>query len=204
MMIETLTTYWMGIWKEPREAIRELLDRTSPSITCLLIALFGITLVVTQATTRNPLDMISGGAFFLIVMVVGPVVGGITWLILSLFIHGTSRLFGGMAMFKETVIGVTWATIPYISKWVLLLPMLLIFREELFTTATPVMDNSKLLSLLYVVFIVLNLVMTVFYNIIMSKVIGEINGFSAWKGFLSIILIPGVIFLLLMIRVILF
>lgn len=203
-MLETLKTNWMRIWKEPRSAIRDLIDNTTPAITLFLIALFGVTILVDHATSRNPLDGISGGSFFVIVFVIGPIMGVLAWIMISLIAFGTSRLFGGISTFKETVNGVTWATIPYISKWVLLLPMLLIFREELFTTATPIRDESMFLSLLYVVFAVLQIVMTVFSYIILSKIIGEINDFSAWKGFFSVILIPGVIFLLLLVRVSLF
>lgn len=203
-MIETLKSNWMRIWQEPQRAIRELIDTTTPAITVLLVALFGITTLVDHATTNHPLDNISGGALFVITLLIGPVVGGIVWLVISLLSFATSRLFGGIATFRETMNGVTWATIPYISKWVLLLPMLLIFREELFTTATPIMDDSMFISLLYVVFAILSIVMTVFSYIILSKIIGEINDFSAWKGFFSVILIPAVIFLLLLLRVILF
>lgn len=89
-------------------------------------------------------------------------------------------------------------------KWVLLFPMLLIFRGELFTQATPVMDQSFFLSLLHLIFLLLDLTMTVLSLIILSKIIGEINDFSAWKGFFSVILIPGALFLLLLVRVILF
>lgn len=203
-MIETLKTNWMRIWKEPRDAIRDLTDTTTVAITLFLVSLFGVTFLVDHATTSNPLDSISGGAFFVIVLVIGPIVGGLAWMMISLIVFGTSRLFGGISTFKETMNGVTWATIPYISKWALLLPMLLIFREELFTTSTPLMDESMFLSLLYVLFAVLLLVMTIFSYIILSKIIGEINDFSAWKGFFSVILLPGVIFLLLLARVILF
>lgn len=204
IMIETLKEYWLRIWKEPRFAIRELLDITTPAITIFLVALFGITMLVERSITRNSLDTIAGGALFFIVLVIGPVAGALIWIMTCLFTFGGSRLFGGLATFKETMIGVTWGTVPYISKWVLLFPMLLIFRGELFTQATPVMDQSFFLSLLHLIFLLLDLTMTVLSLIILSKIIGEINDFSAWKGFFSVILIPGVLFLLLLVRVILF
>ncbi|MBO2532457.1 MAG: hypothetical protein CW342_06110 [Thermoactinomycetaceae bacterium] len=80
--------------------------------------------------------------------------------------------------------------------------MLLIFRGELFTQSTPLIDESLFLSLLYLIFLLLDMAMTVFSIIILSRIIGEINNFSAWKGFFSIILIPAVLFLLLVLRVI--
>lgn len=112
IMIETLKEYWLRIWKEPRFAIRELLDITTPAITIFLVALFGITMLVERSITRNSLDTIAGGALFFIVLVIGPVAGALIWIMTCLFTFGGSRLFGGLATFKETMIGVTWGTVP--------------------------------------------------------------------------------------------
>ncbi|MFC4076555.1 YIP1 family protein [Salinithrix halophila] len=203
-MIETLKTNWMRIWKEPRRVISDLVDETTPALTAVLVALFGITLIIEHASTRNMLDTLSGGSLFFISLVIGPLLGALGWLLLSLLAFGTSRLFGGVATFRETLNAVTWATIPYISKWALLFPMLLIFRSELFTKSTPIMDDSMFLLLLHVLLSVLDIAMTVLFYIILSHIIGEINGFSAWKGFFSIALIPAAVFFLLILRVILF
>ncbi len=201
-MVNTLRAYWLRIWKEPGNAIRELLDLTTPDVTVVLIALFGITMLFEHSINRNMLDTLSGGTLFFIILLIGPIAGAIGWIMTCLFTFGGSRLFGGNATFRETMIGITWGAVPYISKWILLLPMLLIFRGELFTQSTPLIDQSLFLSLLYLIFLLLDMAMTVFSIIILSRIIGEINNFSAWKGFFSIILIPAVLFLLLVLRVI--
>ncbi|MCS1350377.1 hypothetical protein NXZ84_02145 [Mechercharimyces sp. CAU 1602] len=59
--------------------------------------------------------------------VLGPIIGAIAWIVLSTLVFVTSRLFGGESTFIENIKVTTWASFPYISKWILLLPMLLIF-----------------------------------------------------------------------------
>lgn len=189
----------MRILKEPRIAIREAIEETTPLLTIVLVCLFGITLFWEQASVRNMGDDTSGGALFVLSFVVGPITGVVSWFLLTLLVFATSRIFRGQATFTETRQAVTWSTIPYISKWVLLLPMLLIFRGELFTSKTPIMDDSMFLLLLFFLFSLADLALTVFYYMIFSKIIGEVNGFSAWKGFGSIALFPALLFLLLFI-----
>ncbi|TCS92837.1 YIP1 family protein [Hazenella coriacea] len=198
-MIQVLKSYWLRIWKEPRVAIHDAMKETTPALSILLISLFGITLFVEQASMRDMGDTTSGGALFILAFIIGPILGALAWLILTLVIHGSSRLFGGVATFTETRQAVTWATIPYTSKWVLLLPMLLIFRGELFLSKTPIMDDSMFLLILFLIFSVLDLAMTVIYYVIFSKIMGEVNDFSAWKGFASIFFIPFTLFFLLII-----
>ena len=76
-MVKTLKAYWLGIWKEPGNAIRELLDLTTPAVTVILIALFGITMLFEHSMNRNTLDTLSGGALFFITLLIGPIAGAI-------------------------------------------------------------------------------------------------------------------------------
>ncbi|MBO2532456.1 MAG: hypothetical protein CW342_06105 [Thermoactinomycetaceae bacterium] len=116
IMVNTLRAYWLRIWKEPGNAIRELLDLTTPDVTVVLIALFGITMLFEHSINRNMLDTLSGGTLFFIILLIGPIAGAIGWIMTCLFTFGGSRLFGGDATFRETMIGITWGAVPYISK----------------------------------------------------------------------------------------
>ncbi|SEM68482.1 YIP1 family protein [Lihuaxuella thermophila] len=198
-MIELLKGYWLRFWREPRAAIRDAMNETTPSLTIVLVSLFGITYFIEQASNRNMGDTTSVGAILILALILGPILGAIGWFLLSLCTYGMARLLGGQATFQETRIATTWATIPYTSKWVLLLPELLIFREELFTSQTPIMDQSMFLLLLFFILGLLNIAMTVIYFVIFSKIVGEVHEFSAWRGFSSIVLIPVALVVLMIV-----
>lgn len=196
-MLDILREYWVPLIKQPKSTIRRAMDETSTNLLFVLIALFGITLFLEQAMNRNSGDTTSTFIIIILSIVIGPIVGGISWFLSSLCTYGVARLFGGVASFRETREASAWATVAYTTKLALFIPMLLIFREENFTSNTPDIDSSVFLALLFFVALTVSLVMSIYYFIVYSKIIGEIHEIDSWKGFVSIILVPVVFILLL-------
>ncbi|MBA4600974.1 YIP1 family protein [Thermoactinomyces mirandus] len=194
-----LKEYWVPLIKQPKSAIRLAIDKTSGSILFVLIALFGITLFLEQAMNQDTGDSMSVLTILILFIIIGPIIGAISWFLSSLCTYGTTRLFKGTATFKETYKATAWATIPYTTKLALFIPMLLIFREENFTTETPDIDSSFFLLLLFFIALTISLIMSIYYFVAYSKIIGEINKIGSWKGFVSIILVPVIFILLLLV-----
>ncbi len=120
------------------------------------------------------------------------------WLIVGSVYHGMARLFGGVGTWKETLLGVAWCSIPYVTKNILFwIPQLLIFGREMFTSQTPLIDSNIVFMALFYFFGLIELVFFVWYYVVLSHGMGEIHGFSAWKGFVSVVLPPVVLFTLM-------
>src|SRR5690606_22160631 len=131
------------IWYRTREVIEEKLEDTSKEQIILLIAVFGIALMLNNAAARGLGDHYSLGIILLYSMIFGPLMGALAWVILSGLLHWISRLLGGTGTWKETRTAVAWSTVVYSAMLVLWIPQLLLFGQELFTTETPRIDRSE-------------------------------------------------------------
>lgn len=198
-MNEIIKEICISIWRDPKSAIRQVIDQHSKKFTVWLVVLFGITLFIEQASNRNLGDDFSSFTIFILFLLLGPLLGVVTWLFLSGVSYGTARFLGGTGTWEETRIAAAWATLPYIFKWIVLFFQLIMFRGELFASETPIMDESPFLMVSFLVLSIIDFAMTFWYFYVFSNAVAEVHDFSAWKGFLSIILIPLVLFLVLII-----
>ncbi|MFD1396360.1 Yip1 family protein [Kroppenstedtia eburnea] len=176
------------IWLETRETIEERIEAGSRSQTILLIALFGISWMIGQAYLKDSGNDIPVFRIVVYALIVGPFVGAFFWFVISGLTYLTGRMFGGDASWRDLRTAVAWATIPYSATLLLWIPRILLFGQELFSEHTPHMDSSLLLLLLATVFEVVDLVMTVWFFIVLSKSIGTAHRISAWKGFFAFII----------------
>lgn len=203
-MPSILKKYWMPIFRHPKQNIRLAMDETSAKVLFILISLYGMNAFLDQAMGRSLGDTIPFAAILVLSILLGPMLGAISWFLSSAVVYGTARLFGGTASFRETRQAWVWATVPYLTKlFVITIPMILIFGEENFTILTPNMDSSIFLLLLFFLFIVADMILSIYYLVVYSKIIGEVHNIGTWKGFASIVLIPIVFVILLVIVLIL-
>ena len=72
------------------------------------------------------------------------------------------------------------------------IPELLLFGEELFTEATPRLDAAPELQGLLLVFVAVELTAALWAFVAFLKCLGEVQGFSAWRALLNLLL-PGVL-----------
>jgi len=187
---------WRFIWIHPKETVREALESNS-KWPFVLAMLFGVTWMLDRMSNRNVGDVLPVLGIFLVALVAGAVIGLVGWLIVGSVYHGMARLFGGVGTWKETLLGVAWCSIPYVAKSVLWIPQLLIFGREMFTSQTPLIDSNIVFMALFYFFGLIELVFFVWYYVVLSHGMGEIHGFSAWKGFVSVVLPPVVLFALM-------
>lgn len=189
---------WLNIWIRPKDTIREILD--VPSKWPLFLALlYGVIYQLDHMSSRNWGDTTPLFFIFLAALVFGPVIGFIGWYVSSGIIYGIARLFGGVGEWKETRIAMAWCAIPFIVKGALWFPFLLFFGREMFTSTNTLITSHLLFALIFVVLSVLEIVFIIWFLVALSNGIGEVHGFSAWKGFLSIIIVPVTYFLFLFI-----
>ncbi|WP_028776110.1 YIP1 family protein [Shimazuella kribbensis] len=197
-MISTLKKYWISMLKEPRNTVHEALIEGTKGTTILLIILFGATLFISAAVSRDLGDTTPTLVILLLSLILGPIIGAITWGLLFCLTYVGSRLFQGYATLEETRKAISWATIAYSTKLVIYIPSLLIFRGEMFSSEQPIIQSSGFVTFLFLLFLLLDIAFTIYFFIVASKVVAEMNRFSPWKGFGSIFLIIGATLFLLL------
>ncbi|QKI80675.1 Yip1 domain-containing protein [Kroppenstedtia eburnea] len=197
---------WISIWLRTRETIRESLSETPRLTKMVLVALFGIVFGYDMAVSQELGDKYSLGLILWGSPLTGILNAFIYWLVISWLVYWIgSRLFNGDGDWEETRTAMAWAGVPFIAKLILWIPQWLLFGKDNFTTETPLLDTSVGLSVLFWLFGLLDLILTIWYFVVLSKSIGEVHGISSILGF-GIVMLSylAVILVLVMISLVTF
>ncbi|MFD1427927.1 hypothetical protein JOD24_002247 [Kroppenstedtia sanguinis] len=197
---------WISIWLHTRETIRESLRETSRLTKIILIVLFGMVLGYDIASLQDLGDKYSLGWILWGSPLTGIFNAWIYWLVISWLAYWIGRrLFQGEGDWEETRTAVAWASVPFIAKWILWIPQWFLFGADNFTRSTPLLDTSVGWSVGFWLFGLLDLILTLWYFVVLSKSIGEVHGISSVQG-LGIVLLSylAVILVLALISIITF
>ncbi|MEQ3697451.1 MAG: Yip1 family protein [Pseudomonadales bacterium] len=169
---------WLSLWTQPRATIRKLVD-TDPSYMVIILALAigaiaglqSVTeLVVMGEVTDNQMAFKIGGA-----------IGGAIMFVVVLYLTGwlysvVSKWLGGNAPARNLRTVAAWGNVPSLVSGIIILIC------YTFVTKSTDMDTITLLVSLVTAFF------GIWQLVIICKMIGEVNEFSAWKG-LGVIII---------------
>ena len=196
---------WLSIWFRPRATIRYIISTDPTYRVYSLAALGGISKVLDRAMSRAWGDSMAWYWIVLLVLVGGPVAGVFGLYIGGAIFRWVGSKLGGAATSEEVRAAIAWASLPGIAGLVFIIPYLIFLRSEAFTSETPRLDAivaqspawAILVSLLGIYLIVIGVVLSLWQLVLLSKTLGEVHGFSAWRGFLTYF-IPSFVFFILL------
>lgn len=182
---------FLTIWTSPRATIRHIL-KTDPDYMVLpLAAIAGIGMFLNIALRVRLGGPLSLGRILLLAMLIGPVLGLVSFFLHSWLLYATGRWLGGKADQADIQTVVAWARIPAPVDLVVLWGVLtFIDGRQLFTFASLLLDPGARLQPPVVFLLLISMLMAVWSLVILCQGLGEVQGFSAWKGLLNVILAP--------------
>lgn len=173
---------WISIWTRPRATVREVIH-TSPFYVVLILAgLAGIGSILDNASLRNMGDAFPVPTIVLVAVLLGPAFGILGLYVGAAVIGWTGRWLGGGGRPRELRTAMAWAGMPMVVGLLVWLFDLSIFGSEMFTTYTPRLMGSPFLALLMIVSGLVSMALGIWTLVLQTKAIGEVHGFSAWKG----------------------
>lgn len=191
---------WVSMWTKPRATIAQIVARDPTHFVLPLAALSGFSQALDRASMRSAGDTLDLSAIFLFAAIGGPVGGIITLYLGSLLLRWTGSWIGGTATTQHIRAAIAWSGVPLVWALVLWVPELAIFGKELFTTATPRIDASVGMLLLFLGFAAIEVVVGAWAFVVALKSLGQVQGFSAWKalanGLLALLVVVAAIALL--------
>ncbi|MDJ1478267.1 Yip1 family protein [Bacillus sp. LS15-K4] len=193
---------WFSIWTKPRDTMKEIFI-SKPKNVFLLILLGSFVQTLDRASSKNMADSINSPFSIISIVIFGTFVAFlIYYFLLPALFNWVAKKLGGQGTFEKTRYSVAYSYIPYVYSLILVwMPSFFLFGIENFTSETPEMDSSITLTILFLIFAIIDIVIGIWTIIISLKCLGEAHQFSAWKALLTIIVSFMIIILPLVIIV---
>lgn len=189
---------WLTIWFHPRQAVRNAIGVVRPEVLLLPVILFGVFSVADEPKDLSYLASLAPFWRWLVILVLGVVIG-LFWLFVgSLLTWWIGRGLGGGARIGEVQIAVSFGTIPLVAIQVF---SFIVGRVAPDVQAEGIdlstMSLGELVSIgLAPVMALVGFALAIWFTTISCRALSEVQGYSAWRAFATY-LIVGVISLLL-------
>jgi hypothetical protein len=185
-LIDTMTNFikasypwWFSMWFKPRETIQSIVDNNPKQSVLLLAALSGISKVLDQLSLKNAADTFSLSGILAIAIILGPIIGIAYLYVGGFLLKHTGHWLGGKSSGTNVRAAIAWSCVPLAWSLLLLIPELALFGKEWFARATPTMDAHPYLAMS---FGAIEVTMAIWTLIVLSKSLGQVHGFSAWRA----------------------
>jgi hypothetical protein len=176
------------MWTRPRQTIQQIVDSGSTRYVIPLAALSGVSQTLNRASARNAGDEIPLTIIFIAALTIGPLMGLFGLYVGSEILKLTGRWIGGVADAATLRIAMAWSTVPMAWAFLLWIPELALFGPEMFTSEMPRVDASAGLSVSFLLLALVELVIGIWGLVVLTKSLGQVQGFSAWKALASMLL----------------
>ncbi len=185
---------WTQMWVRPRETIRAIIQTNPGYMYPLLCFIYGFPMALQLAQNFS-----LGNSYSVVGIVIGSAIlaillGAIMINIATALFTWTGKWIGGVGTYQQIRAAVAWSNMPSVVNigiWVINLAVfgVRIFRNDF--VETQFAGNE--LSIIFMTALV-QLVVAVWAFVITLKALGEVQGFSAWKALLNILIPIFVIF----------
>ena len=184
---------WATILFQPRKTIRAIVDSDPRRHVIPLMIAAGIAQGLANAGEERLGASLGLAAVLLLAVILGALGGLAAWAIGGAIYTWTGNLLGGEAERDDVRAAMAWSAVPLILSLILLLPMLALYGNELFTAQTPRIDANPLPFVLY------GLVETglaLWWYFLFWKCYAEVCDLSLGRAFVAAIL-PSLVLMLL-------
>lgn len=179
---------WLEIWTKPRETIRAIVKFDPKYLFFLLSGIYGFPLVLQFAQNLSLGERASTLTLFVIALLLSVFIGMLGITIISRLLYWTGQWIGGRATYSHVRAAVTWSNVPNVVNVVIWLVMMGVFGARLFTRGfAEATFVGHELTLVFFAFLI-QVVVAVWGFIIALKTLGEVQGFSAWKALLNVLI----------------
>ena len=183
---------WLDIWLEPRATIRAIVNYNPKYRFILLSTIYGLPMALNFAQSSSLIESLPLWAILVAALVISPFIGALGSTVSSLLLTWTGKWIGGKSNYDRVRSAVAWSNVPNTVTLILWVVLMVVFGNQVFSRGfsdTAFMGYEA--GVVFIVFLVESIV-SIWGFIILLKTLGEVQGFSAWKALLNVV-IPLVI-----------
>lgn len=189
-------TLFVKIWSAPRIIFRFIHENKYEKYMWLLLILAGISNGFDRASRENMGDTGSLAKIVVISILVGGLLGWISYYIYSALVSWIGQLFKGKADVKAIVRVMAYGSVPSIAALVMLVPQMIVYGKEMFTS-NPVYDGGILANIIFYGALFIELSLNIWSIVLYVIGVSEVQQFPIWKAALNLLL-PALPFIMLL------
>lgn len=179
---------WLNVWVHPRQTIRAIVDTNPNYRFYILAAIYGFPTLLQVAQSFSLAQTTSLPIIIGIALVLSVLVGWVGITILTALLFWTGKWIGGAGTYRNIRAAVAWSNVPNIVDVAIWVILMFTFGSQLFTQEfanTPFTGTA--LTIVTTLFFV-QVIAAVWGFILFLKMVGEVQGFSAWRALLNVII----------------
>lgn len=179
---------WTAIWVRPRETIQKIVNFDPRYGFIFLAGVYGFNMLMQVVQSLSLGAEFSLTGILVGALILSPFLGMLMLSIMALLLQWTGRWIGGKGKYLSIRAALAWSNVPNIVNIVLWLILAFYFKRAVFVNgfAGTSFQGSEMLLVTSV--FLLQTVLSIWSFIILIKSLGQVQGFSAWKGLFNVLI----------------
>jgi len=179
---------WTRIWIKPRETVRAIVDFNPKHRFWILSFLYGLPMLLHMAQNLSLGSGFTTVGIVIAALVLAVFAGWLGLTIASGLIYWTGKWIGGQASYFPVRAAVSWSNVPNIVAVIVWFVLIFNFRDQIFLAEFDEMNFAGTQMTLLTGALIVQTAIAIWSFILLVKGIGEVQGFSAWKGVLNVLI----------------
>ena len=179
---------WTNIWVKPRDTIKKIVKFNPKYRFVILSFLYGLPMLLHMAQNLDLGERFTTAGIAVAAVVLATFVGMLAITIASGLVYWTGHWIGGESTYFNVRAAVSWSNVPNVVAIIVWFIMIYNFRSQIFMDGFEEMVMSTSASMMINVAMLVQSVIAIWSFIILVKSLGEVQGFSAWKGVLNVLI----------------
>ena len=179
---------WINIWVKPRDTVKKIVKFNPKYRFVILSFLYGLPMLLHMAQNLDLGERFTTAGIAVAAVVLATFVGMLAITIASGLVYWTGQWIGGKSTYLNVRAAVSWSNVPNVVAIIVWFIMIYNFRSQIFMDGFEEMVMSTSASMMINVAMLVQSVIAIWSFIILVKSLGEVQGFSAWKGVLNVLI----------------
>lgn len=184
----TDTEIFKKIWTSPRLVFKYLNDNRYDKYVTVLLVFAGITRTFDRASTKSMGDDMSLAAVIGFSIILGGLLGWITYYIYAAAMCWTGKWLGGIGDTKSLLRMIAHAMIPSIVALIFLIPQIVLFGNSLFQSEMDIYSNGIVATIIFFVTVLIEITLGIWTVVIFVIGISEVQQLSIGRSILNMLL----------------
>lgn len=177
---------WLNICMRPRDTIRTILKFNPRFRFIILSFLYGLTYLLNAASTHYVGIQFSTARIIVVAVLGATFVGMLGITIVSALLLWTGKWFGGKGKFLPIRAAVSWSNVPSFLAIPFWGVMIYFFQDYVFSPTGKSLFEDPLTINIVTSYLIIAL--SIWRIVILVNCLKEVQGFSVWKGILTVVI----------------